>query len=454
MARLTENGIRVSKALNVLFQGMARCFDFFEPVRLAFHVDIITALDRELKGKDLSSRDALLYRHYTLAVVYLTFEGIRLPLRYPDPDSLENQVKQEERSAAASDEIHTLRRLHALILLAAAAKGVDCDVCVEVAKKICDELKGELKDEHSIVDLPLNAYLFGNLACGPEFISAMSHAGIVSITQIDDKPHEITFEPLIALALNQELTKCCMSATAFFYRRKHVRSWIKQEHNCANPGQEPFGLEPFMVQMSIEALRLQSLRDVICDAMDSWPLPEVERGELSPEIGELITKNILVKIPTEIDQLSKNQITYLLEYSTDGLKNNIFQKDEKLFRLDKVVSLMCGQLFGILEFGHDPFEEMRRIYETGEARKPTPGLVSEKRETSQADELSKVLRSKYGIKHSQRTIYRSFLDVHKFHYAEIRRRWDKMLADETLGLSSGPAMKQLLAGNLDFMNLA
>jgi len=124
MARLTENGIRVSKALNVLVQGMARCFDFFEPVRLAFHVDIITALDRELKGKDLSARDALLYRHYTLAVVYLTFEGIRLPLRYPDPDSLENQVKQEERSAAASDEIYTLRRLHALILLAAAAKGV------------------------------------------------------------------------------------------------------------------------------------------------------------------------------------------------------------------------------------------------------------------------------------------------------------------------------------------
>ncbi len=454
MARLTENGIRVSKALNVLFQGMARCFDFFEPVRLAFHVDIITALDRELQSKDLSARDALLYRHYTLAVVYLTFQGIRLPIRYSESDSFGNQAQQEERSAAASDEIDTLGRLHTLILLAAAAKGVDCDVCVEVAKKICDELKGELKDEHSIVDLPLNDYVFRNLACGPEFISAMSHAGIVGITQIDDKPRDITYEPLIALALNQELTKCCMNATAFFHRRKHVRSWIRQEHDSDNPSQEPLGLEPFMVQMSIEALRLKSLRDVICDAMDSWPSPEVERGELPPEIGELITKNILVKIPIEIDQLNKNQIEYLLEYSTDGLKNNIFQKDAKLFRLDKIVSLICGQLFGILEFAHEPFEEMRRIYGTGEARNPTPGLVDEERETSEADELSEMLRRRFGIKHSQRTIYRSFLDVHKSYYNEIRRRWDKLLADKTLVFSSGPFIKQLIAGNLDFMNLA
>jgi len=449
MARLTANGIRVSKALNVLFQALARYYDFDQLGRIAFQTDVTDALTRELHSKNLSERDTLLYRHYTLALLQIRFEISRNHTRQKNFEPLENQTLQEEDFAHLFDEIHTLGSLQTLLMFAAEAKGVDSEFCLEVAKRICEELGGKLKDEHSIVDLPLNDYLTQSMQCGLQFISAMSCAGIVGITKVGNKPREISYETLIAVALNRELTKCCMSATVFFYRRKLNRYRANQTHVLRNSGQEHSGLSPFTIEISFEALRLQTFKDVAYEAMENRESSEVEGEKIPAEIDEIRRKQIFVQIPPEIDWLSKDQIQDLLEYSTDGLKNHMFEKDRKLLRLDKIVSSMCGQLYGILEFSMESFDELRRIYRSEEDR------FDRTRKISVTDEFCKrVLEANFKIKLSQKVVYREFLNAHKFHYGEIRYKWNKMLADDALGRTSGPAMKQLLAGNLDFMNLA
>ena len=117
--------------------------------------------------------------------------------------------------------------------------------------------------------------------------------------------------------------------------------------------------------------------------------------------------------------------------------------------------MIAGQTMEIGEIIAEPFDEIPRMYGTEFSRfEKKERTFGRKKPKTEADVIANnLLKAKFDIIVSPKVIYREFLELHRFFYPEVRRRWQYLLNDASIERNGGLAMKQLLAGNLDFMNL-
>ena len=439
MARVTESARRVAIALNIVYQGLARCFDYQNIPKMEFQFKVFGLLDDALRERKLESSEELLYRHYVMGLLQIRFgkhisrSGVNDCSLHEGRTSSGSYILPEPQVSDVLDHVQDF------ISKAIRLRGLDYDYCHDLVERIWNETRETIESVDFVIDLPLNDYFFMHPACGLELISAMSHAGIVKANCVHDDPSYITFGALVALALNREMNEFYRKAVALTYYQEFRGVRLGDATSKEQSEAEGISHCSYTVGLSLGLLRLNTF--------------QILAHDLTNELG--IPQTTLIPIPTRLNNLKTKEILGLLQYGTSNCRFHVFGVGANLFRLDKIVSMIAGQTMEIGEIIAEPFDEIPRMYGTEFSRfEKKERTFGRKKPKTEADVIANnLLKAKFDIIVSPKVIYREFLELHRFFYPEVRRRWQYLLNDASIERNGGLAMKQLLAGNLDFMNL-
>lgn len=439
MSRKTKEQKKVLTGLSVLFQGLVRCFDTGMPEKKAWQQALSNALVEELTKQNIKEEDWIFFKHYVLCLVQiylsqeLSFSDFK---KHAQNIELQENLEISDRDisrVAEHDKNFMLAFFLAMIEKAMEIKGVDVLVAHKVAKKIIEGRVLEQNEGHFLIDLPLNSYFFGDPGCALKYLSSAFSENLFQASRINISDLRFNnIEPVIALALYKELNNILRATITQPYISKSktdipMKAWLK-----VGEGGESIDFVKSEIRFNVSDLKIKTYRDLAHEIIDL---------QISSD------RNIKVQlIPQYI--IDNGFFLEFLEYAIDGLTYDFFEDELASIRLDKVISIVSGQFMNIFISNYSDGLEVSKIY-SNEGAEIGGGP------TSISDLISKdYLRYRNGIFLSPKVIYREFLNSKNKYFPLIAKKWCNLVDDERFSKNEGWLLKQLVVGNMEYMEMA
>jgi len=419
--------------LNILFQGLVRCFPEAYSYRnrelLRWfndrHIDkalwqseLSDALTEKLKKYEVTEDREIFYRHYIMCLIqiYLSRSRSSQLFKY-DPGNFDSesdgQISNEKaRRFYEHFEKRALARTLALIKVAMEYRGIDEELSEEIAKELEGECQSVYFESWYLIDLPLNDYLFNNMSCALQLLSTCVSEGLINASKI--RPREpLAKEPLFVLVLNKEINSIIKNAIKETYIIKSERK---------NGGSFEFYKND---------LKIRTIRDMASEILE----PDFD------------PKTLIRIFDMESFDPGKESIIKMLRYATSDVKTNVFKEGEKPINFQGIVSKLTAQFASVGEV----------IYEGFEWRSRTRGENSRSfqyKDTESISEIiSHVVERDYGIHINSTTINDHLKDYAEGYFFPVISNWDKTLEYKSVLNHADWLFTQLLVGNLDYIDI-